>query len=99
MPIDLQRLNAAELRNLLANCQRLGNREMEFAVLQEMQNRGVGSRRGLAEFTWNSPKQETWPGVRMGVEKLRQSEPTVRISSGSHDLNGNAFAARNRGST
>jgi len=34
MPIDLQSLKVTELRNLLADCQRLGNRVMELSVLR-----------------------------------------------------------------
>jgi hypothetical protein len=53
MPIDLKTQPASGLRNLLANSKRLGNAEMEMAVVQEMHERGIATGKQYAIFSWN----------------------------------------------
>jgi hypothetical protein len=53
MPIDLKTQPASGLRNLLVNSKRLGNAEMEMAVVQEMHERGIATGKQYAIFSWN----------------------------------------------
>ena len=69
MPIDLGRQTAAGLRNLLDNCRRLHNADMERAVVQEMHGRGLATGREYAAFPWNQDRvdQVMEPFARMAA--------------------------------
>jgi hypothetical protein len=49
MSIDLKKQTPSGLKNLAANSQRLGNTEMARAVVQEMDERGMATRRDVLE--------------------------------------------------
>jgi hypothetical protein len=52
--IDLAKLTPQELKNLLTNCQRLGRAASVKAVLDEMERRGVATRREYRTLKWNA---------------------------------------------
>jgi hypothetical protein len=56
MPIDLKKRTPSELKNLLANAQRLGNTEMAIAVVQEMHERKMATSREYATLPWNQDR-------------------------------------------
>jgi hypothetical protein len=72
MDIDLTKLTVKELKTLLGNCQRLGRVASVKAVLDEMQRRGVATRREYRTLKWNADS------VRETMEPFKNVAATVR---------------------
>lgn len=73
--MDIKKLADSELKNLLANAQRLGRADVMEAVAAEMVLRGVGSAKEWSLFAWNQDS------VRDALEPFKNIASSVQGNS------------------
>jgi hypothetical protein len=88
-PIDLSKLTSEQLKNLLTNAERKGEATITSAVVQEMAQRGIASRREYRTLQWNQER------IRELMEPFREVASTVR---GNERTAHNPAGGRKRGS-
>jgi len=71
-PIDITKLSATELKNLLANAERHGQTAMVHAVLEQMAKRGIATRREYRSLSWNQDR------VEQVMQPFKEVASTVR---------------------
>lgn len=82
-PIDLSKLTAEQLKNLLANAQRRREASMINAVIREMTRRGIATRREYRILHWNRQRvRETMKPFEEAASAVRGNQRTSYTPAG-----------------
>ena len=87
MNIDLTRLTEPELKNLLANNERLGQTDKVCAVVQEMARRGAATQREYRLLNWNQDRvRDEMQRFKNVAESVKENRRTAYMESGGRKI-------------